>query len=118
MGNTILVGVQNWFISQCYTLFVNMPGLSRVCRQINKKGITLAYEPILDTKQDSVEVELLVGNDLVNDFIDWNQKPIRVKGQFLLPTIYGMAASGPVPKSLGLLGQRVNAITIANVSAL
>lgn len=97
---------------------LNMPGLSRVCRQINKKGITLAYEPILDTKQDSVEVELLVGNDLVNDFIDWNQKPIRVKGQFLLPTIYGMAASGPVPRSFGLLGQKVNAVTIANVSVL
>ena len=29
---------------------LNMPGLSRVCRQINKQGITLAYGPILDTK--------------------------------------------------------------------
>ena len=30
---------------------LNMPGLSKLCRQINKKGIKLAYEPILDTKQ-------------------------------------------------------------------
>ena len=55
---------------------LNMPGLSKVCRQINKKGIKLAYELILDTKQDSVEVEVLIGNDLVNNFIDWDQKPI------------------------------------------
>ena len=97
---------------------LNMPGLSKVCRQINKKGITLAYEPILDTKQDSVEVELLVGNDLVNDFIDWNQKPTRVKGQFLLPTIYGMAASGPVPNSRWEMSKSVGLLTVANVSAL
>ena len=97
---------------------LNMPGLSKICRQINKKGIKLAYEPILDTKQDSVEVEVLVGNDLVNKFIDWNQKPVKVRGQFLLPTIYGMAASGPVPGSQWEMSKSVNQITIANVKAL
>ena len=96
---------------------LNMPGLSRVCRQINKQGITLAYEPILDTKQDSVEVIVLVGNDLVNKFIDWDQKPARVRGQFLLPTIYSMAASGPVPRSQKIMAQQsVNSLAIANVA--
>ena len=61
-----------------YLVCLNISGLSRVCRQINKQGIKLAYEPILDTKQDSVEVEVLVGNDLVNKFFDWDQKPVRV----------------------------------------
>ena len=86
---------------------LNMPGLSKVCRQINKKGIKLAYEPILDTKQDSVEVEVLVGNDLVNKFINWDQKAVRVRGQFLLPTIYDMAASGPVSRSQKIMANRV-----------
>ena len=41
-----------------------MPGLSSICRRIDKHGIELANKGILDTRRDTIEIDLLVGNDL------------------------------------------------------
>ena len=95
-----------------------MPGLSAVCRRIDKMGYTLAYEPIIDTKRDSVEVDILVGLDLLNLFVDWSQRPQRITNQFCLHTIYGLAPSGPIPKSERIKAQQTINLVIANVTVL
>ena len=46
----------------------------------------LAYENILDIRKDTVDIEFLIGNNLVNHFINWDEKPKRIWGQTLLPT--------------------------------
>ena len=97
---------------------LSMPGLSAVCRRIDKLGYTLAYEPILDTKRDSVEVDILIGMDLVNMFVDWSQKPQKIINQFCLPTIYGITPSGPIPQSERIKAQQTINLVVANVAIL
>ena len=44
---------------------LNMPGLSNVCHRIEKAGLDLANKGILDSRKGTIEIDLLIGNDLV-----------------------------------------------------
>ena len=72
----------------------------------------MTYEPNLDIKDQSV------GNDLFYEFINWEQRPVKVGSQILLPTIFGMATSGPVPRTQKIMSQQSVNLLIADVGVL
>ena len=108
--------VRAYIVESLVTL--NMPGLSNVCRRIDKNGIELANKGILDSRKDIIEIDLLVGNDLVGQIINWDIKPKRMCGQLLLSTHFGWTPSGPVPLSCKAMNKESVNLLVANVSIL
>ena len=97
---------------------LGIPGLSQICRRINKQGVPLAYELILNTKRDTVEVKILIGNNLVNFFMNWEDKPKKCCGQFLFPTHYVWCPSGKIPYTRKAISQQSVNLLVANVATV
>ena len=95
-----------------------MPGVSNVCRRIDKTGLQLANKKLLDTRRDTLDIDLLIGNDLVYQLVNWDQKPRRLFGQFLFSTHYGWAPTGPVPLSRRSMGKQNVHLLVANIYVL
>ena len=87
-----------------------MTGICKFASRLQSKGIDLADRRLVNSKKDTVNIDLLLGADYYDLMVSPFHRPKQVCGMWLSKTIFGhYMLKGRIPGSSEAVKQDVNA---------
>ena len=97
---------------------VCMPGASAFAKKLEKKGYSLADERLVRTKDDCVQIDILIGADHYINFVSPIKPKVQLYGMWMEHTYWDeILLNGPIPGSAASPNQGVNMTCIYNVGS-
>ena len=91
---------------------INMTGISSCAKKIHAKGIKLADARITNSKSDTLNIDMIIGNDYYYKLINHKIPTRRLYNIFIVESYFGACLAGPIPGSTRTPTDAVNNITL------
>ena len=91
---------------------INMTEISSCAKKIHAKGIKLADARLTNSKSDTLNINMIIGNDYYYKLINHKIPTRRLNNIFIVESYFGACLAGPIPGSTRTPIDAVNNITL------